>query len=125
MTVSIQPASGPAAPVGHGPRQPESVAPPSSADPAEQVDVALEFVRFCYRRRRVSWPALYDELSAVAARGMFRGMGYGELAEHGVSFCLGDLPRMVALTERVIGEEDASAEPRAAMATLSLVAAST
>lgn len=74
-------------------------------------DEALEFVRFCYRRRRVGWPALYDEMSAVAARGAFKGMGYGELAEHGISFCLSDLARLVALTERVVREEQSITEP--------------
>ncbi|HLB43961.1 MAG TPA: hypothetical protein VJK49_01140 [Candidatus Limnocylindrales bacterium] len=109
--MSIQPASGPV--VG------------DPVDAPDQADVALEFVRFCYRRRRVSWPALYDEMSAVAARCTFRGMGYGDLAEHGVSFCLGDLPRLVALTERVINEEATTTEPRPGMATLSLAPAST
>lgn len=74
-------------------------------------DEALEFVRFCYRRRRVGWPALYDEMSAVAARGTYKGMGYGDLAERGISFCLGDLPRLVALTERVVREEQPISEP--------------
>ncbi|MER3417986.1 MAG: hypothetical protein C4343_02495, partial [Chloroflexota bacterium] len=27
---------------------------------------AAEFVRFCYRRRPVGWPELYDEMCAVA-----------------------------------------------------------
>ena len=27
---------------------------------------ALEFVRFCHRRKRVGWPELYDEMCAVA-----------------------------------------------------------
>lgn len=74
-------------------------------------DLALEFVRFCYRRRRVGWPALYDEMSAVVGRGAFRGLGYCELAEHGISFCLTDLPRLAALTERVMVEEQPIAEP--------------
>ncbi len=30
---------------------------------------AAEFVRFCYRRRRVSWPELYDDMCAVAHHG--------------------------------------------------------
>jgi hypothetical protein len=77
-------------------------------------DDCLEFVRFCYRRRRVGWPALYDEMSAVASRGTFRGMGYAELGERGISFCLNDLPRLVELTERVIREEQPIAEPRPA-----------
>jgi hypothetical protein len=109
--VSIQPAA----------QQVSDDPPPVEA--AETSDVALEFVRFCYRRRRVSWPALYDEMSAVASRAVFRGMGYGELAEHGVSFCLEDLPRLVALTDRVIGEEMTTTEPRPGMATLSLAPA--
>ena len=71
----------------------------------------LEFVRFCYRRRRVAWPALYDEMCAVAARGAFRGLGYAELAESGISFCLPDLPLLAALTEQVMLEERASREP--------------
>jgi hypothetical protein len=86
-------------------------------------DDALEFVRFCYRRRRVGWPGLYDEMVAVAARGAFRGLGYGDLAERGISFCLADLPRLVALTERVVREEQPVAEPRPGTATLSLAPA--
>lgn len=86
-------------------------------------DDALEFVRFCYRRRRVGWPALYDEMTAVAARGAFRGMGYGDLAERGISFCLADLPRLVALTERVVREEQPVAEPRPASVTLTVTPA--
>ena len=115
MIVSIQPASEPVA---------AAAQVVSEASP-EQPAIALEFVRFCYRRRRVNWPALYDELSVVAARGVFRGMGYSELAEHGVSFYLGDLPRLVALTAQVIEEEATSTEPRPGMATLSLAPATT
>ena len=74
-------------------------------------DEALEFVRFCYRRRRVAWPALYDEMSVVAGRGLFRGMNYCALAEHGISFCLEDLPRLVALTGRVVREDQPVTEP--------------
>ena len=86
-----------------------------SVEPApDGADLALEFVRFCYRRRHVAWPALYDEMSVVAGRGLFRGMGYAELAERGISFCLGDLKKLVALTERVVSEEQSIAEPRTA-----------
>jgi hypothetical protein len=86
-------------------------------------DDALEFVRFCYRRRRVGWPALYDEMSAVAARGAFRGMGYSELAERGISFCLADLSKLVALTERVVNEEQSISEPRLAGVPLTIAPA--
>jgi hypothetical protein len=76
-------------------------------------DEALEFVRFCYRRRHVAWPELYDEMCAVAARGSFHGLGYAELADHGISFCLGDLAKLATLTERVVHEEQALLEGRA------------
>ena len=91
--------------------------------PAPETDVALEFVRFCYHRRRVAWPALYDEMCAVAARGTFRGMGFGDLAEHGVSFCLSDLPRLVELSGRVVAEDGAAVDGAAARMTLKAISA--
>jgi len=115
--VSIQPASRAAAVVQAVPGE------PSPAPAAASTDDALEFVRFCYRRRKVGWPALYDEMSVVAARGLFRGLGYTELGERGISFCLGDLPRLVALTERVVREEQPIAEPQPAQVRLSIVPA--
>ena len=78
----------------------------------EGVDLALEFVRYCYRRRRVAWPLIYDEMCAVAGHGLFRGLGYSELAERGISFCLGDMPRLYQLAQRVIAEEAAPVEPQ-------------
>lgn len=86
-------------------------APQPGSSNAAGPDESLDFVRFCYRRRRVAWPALYDEMCAVAARGTFRGLGYGELAERGISFCLPDLHHLAALTEQVILEERTSPEP--------------
>lgn len=82
----------------------------SPAETAPAHDEALEFVRFCYRRRRVGWPGLYDEMCAVAARGLFRGLGYAELADHGISFCLPDLAILATLTERVVAEDRAASE---------------
>jgi hypothetical protein len=83
---------------------------PPEADAARNEE-CLEFVRFCYRRRPVSWPALYDEMCAVAAGGSFKGLSYADLAEHGISFCLSDLPAMAALAERVMNEEQRTHEP--------------
>jgi hypothetical protein len=91
----------------------------------EGVDLALEFVRFCYRRRPVGWPLIYDEMSAVASHGLFRGLGYADLAERGVSLCLTELPRLAELTRRVIAEETASVESRPELTTLTLVPATT
>jgi hypothetical protein len=93
-------------------RRPESVAVPVQGE-CSPADECLDFVRFCYRRRRVSWPTLYDEMAAVAARGAFRGLGFAELSEKGICFSLNDLPRLAQLTERVMLEERSSPEPRA------------
>ena len=79
-------------------------------EPAPPPDpCAVEFVRFCYLRRRVSWPDLYDEMCLVAARGVFRGMTYEDLAEVGVSFTLFGLPPLVQLAHMVVAEERARA----------------
>ena len=58
---------------------------------------AVEFVRFCYRRRRVGWPELYDEMCAVAARGLFRGLDADDLAGLGIGFSLFDMPALAGL----------------------------
>ena len=84
---------------------------------------ALEFVRFCYRRRRVAWPELYDEMCAVAARGAFRGLGYAELADLGICFSLYGLPPLAELTERVVREEQARHDAPAGGVPMMLVSA--
>jgi hypothetical protein len=66
---------------------------------------AWEFVRFCYRRRSVTWPELYDEMCAVAARGDYRGMDYEQLERAGIRFALAALPGLADLVARVIAEE--------------------
>jgi hypothetical protein len=66
---------------------------------------ATEFVRFCYRRRRVGWPELYDEMCAVASRGHFRGWGTDELNAEGIAFGLFDMPSLAALVHQVVAEE--------------------
>jgi hypothetical protein len=68
-------------------------------------DAALEFVKFCHRRRRVGWPELYDEMCAVASRGLYHGWGFGELAEHGIAFGLSEMPRLAGLVTQVARED--------------------
>jgi len=68
---------------------------------------AIEFVRFCRHRRSVGWPELYDEMCAVAGRGLFRGWGADELGAHGIGFSLFDMPRLAVLVQRVIADERA------------------
>lgn len=72
---------------------------------------AGEFVRFCYRRRRVGWPELYDEMCAVAARGLYRGMSTDDLAGLGIGFSLFDMPALAVLTGTIVAEEQAKRRP--------------
>jgi hypothetical protein len=69
---------------------------------------AEAFVRFCYQRRSVGWPELYDEMCAVATRGLYQGMGHDALAEIGVGFSLFETPRLAQLVTRVAAEEQAA-----------------
>jgi hypothetical protein len=66
---------------------------------------AAEFVRFCYRRRRVGWPELYDEMCAVANRGLYRGWGTDELSSAGIGFSLFELPALATLVAAIVAEE--------------------
>jgi hypothetical protein len=83
-------------------------------------DDAVEFVRFCYRRRSVGWPELYDEMCAVANRGLFRGWSCDDLGAEGIGFSLFELPALAAVVHRVVAEEQAR---RAQLASAAVVRA--
>jgi len=87
-----------------------SMVPRTAATSAPHPD-AVEFVRFCYHRRRVGWPELYDEMCAVAGRGLFRGFSADDLGGIGVGFSLFDMPALASLSCRVIAEEAALRRP--------------
>ena len=72
--------------------------------PSQSPD-AVEFVRFCYRRRRVGWPELYDEMCAVAGRGLYHGWHFAELEEHGIGFSLQQTPELARIAAQVALEE--------------------
>ncbi len=76
---------------------------------------AVEFVRFCYRRRRVGWPELYDEMCAVAGRALYRGYDADDLAGLGIGFSLFDMPALAVLSSRIVAEEQALRRPVAVM----------
>jgi hypothetical protein len=84
---------------------------------------AVEFVRFCYRRRRVGWPELYDEMCAVAGRGLFRGYNADDLAALGIGFSLFGMPALAVLSARIVAEEQALRRPVAVMITADVVQA--
>jgi hypothetical protein len=66
---------------------------------------AIDFVRFCHRRRRVGWPELYDEMCAVAGRGLYRGYGAEELSAIGIGLGLFQMPAMAGLVSQVVAED--------------------
>jgi hypothetical protein len=74
---------------------------------------AAEFVRFCYRRRRVGWPELYDEMCQTASRGAFRGWTQTELSQHGIGFSLFEMQSLARLVLMVLAAEG-ERMPRAA-----------
>jgi hypothetical protein len=86
-----------------GPAQP---APQRQAPPADVV----EFIRFCHRRRRVGWPEIYDEMCAVAARREFNGWDSDQLADHGLTFSLYEMPRLAGWVRTVLGAQPLSGE---------------
>ncbi len=63
--------------------------------------VATEFILFCQQRCSQGWPALYDEMCWVAGHRLFRGMGYLELSQLGLSFGLTDIEATISLVEAV------------------------
>jgi hypothetical protein len=81
---------------------------PRTATTRDPDPEAVEFIRFCYRRRRVGWPELYDEMCAVAARGLYRGLVTDDLAAHGIGFSLFDTPALAALSASIVVEEQAA-----------------
>ena len=99
-----------------------SMVPRTAATVAPHPD-AVEFVRFCYHRRRVGWPELYDEMCAVAGRGLFRGFSADDLGGIGVGFSLFDMPALANLASRVVAEEVALRRPVSVIVTGPMVIA--
>ena len=78
-----------------------------SATPHDITADAVEFIRFCYARRRVGWPELYDEMCAVASRGLFRGWGPDELAGQGIRFGLFEMPHLAVTVAEIVADDRA------------------
>jgi hypothetical protein len=83
----------------------------SDAHPNQPPPDIAEFIRFCHRRRRVSWPEIYDEMCAVAARREFHGWDQDELARRGVSFTLFEMPRLAGWVRFILADAVAPADP--------------
>ena len=65
----------------------------------EDTALADEVVFICLQRRGCKWPELYDEMCRVASHRLFKGMGYTELKDHGVSLSLVNMGQLAALAE--------------------------
>jgi hypothetical protein len=71
----------------------------------EDNPVAAEFVGFCLERRGHKWPELYDEMCRVASHRLFRGMGYAELGDHGVSLSLSNMSQLATLAQTLASSQ--------------------
>ena len=68
----------------------------------ETVDpIVREFILFCMQRQGRAWPALYDEMCRVAGRRLFRGLGYDELRDMGLSFSLTNIDDTINMVDAV------------------------
>jgi hypothetical protein len=71
----------------------------------EDNPVAVEFVSFCLERRGCKWPELYDEMCRVASHRLFKGMGYTELCDHGVSLSLVNTDQLAGLARTLAASQ--------------------
>ncbi len=63
--------------------------------------VAIDFIAYCFARRSVEWPQLYDEMCFVAGNRLFKGLGYEELREVGLDLTLGGMTKTSRLASEV------------------------
>ncbi|HEX7492168.1 MAG TPA: hypothetical protein VF337_10755 [Candidatus Limnocylindrales bacterium] len=90
-------------------------------DDPNAATAAFDFIRYCHKRKRVGWPELYDEMCHVASRGLYRGWGFSELAEHGIAFGLSEMPRLAVMVTEVVGQA-AERRPRLPVGVMAPVA---
>jgi len=72
--------------------------------------LARDFILFCVHRQGREWPALYDEMCWVAGRRLFRGLGYNELKNRGLSLSLTKIEDTVRLIDMVTAQQTGDAE---------------
>jgi len=64
-----------------------------------------DFIVFCVQRRSPEWPAIYDEMTRVAGRKLFQGLGSQELKQLGLSFSLSNVDKTIQLVKQVTSED--------------------
>ena len=68
--------------------------------------IIRDFILFCrHRKPKREWPALYDEMCWVAGHRLFRGLGYSELRQMGLSFALTNIDDTIRLVDTVTSQE--------------------
>ena len=72
---------------------------PSGELPAPDL---VAFIRYCHQRHGASWPELYDEMCAVAARREYHGWDHDQLAARGLTFSLFEMPRLAGWSRAVL-----------------------
>ena len=67
--------------------------------------VARDFILFCVNRHNKEWPALYDEMCWVAGHRLFRGLGYTELRDAGLSLSLTNIEDTIRMVDTVTAQK--------------------
>ncbi len=68
----------------------------------QEIDpIVRDFILFCLQRQGKGWPDLYDEMCLVAGQRLFRGLGYTDLRERGLSFSLANIEATIRLVDAV------------------------
>ena len=66
--------------------------------------VVRDFILFCIQRQGKEWPALYDEMCWVCGHHTFRGLGYAELRNLGLSFSLTNIDNTIRMVDTVTAQ---------------------
>jgi hypothetical protein len=69
--------------------------------------IATEFARYIADRapQGTPWTSVYDEMCRVARSRAFRGMGYSELSDAGVSLSITGLNRICSLVDQAWAQQ--------------------
>ena len=72
----------------------------------DSIDPQLrDFILFCAERRGKEWPVIYDEMARAASQRLFRGLGYNELKQLGLSLAASQADRLMQLIEQALSRK--------------------
>ncbi len=70
-----------------------------------------DFILFCVERRGNKWPALYDEMARVAGQRLYKGLGYSELRQMGLSLSLESVDKTIEMVKQATAPQSPPASP--------------